>query len=266
MNFTVYLVYAPMKFLGSYKKRNLTGFVFEHPDFGKIFLGHFDPIHKEKNAHAQMKPIFAECNIVIGDLNSGWYRLTGRNKYNIVPLLQPGEFGHVYNPISYLPSVRPNPRDASIDMIISKYIQPVPIDVGVDFGRIADYSSPRDMMKDINFPSDHLPIKASLAGAGRIVVAFWNVADPIFWSQFYPDAMNGFTMAGENVRLNSIVEWVNRLLEGCDILGLAEVPISLIPKLQNLAGGREMQIKYTSEHSDIWRPNFPISQIVVMWR
>lgn len=254
--------------LGSYKKRNITGFALEHLYFGKIFFGHFDPIHKEPNLRNQMAPIFAECNIVVGDLNAGFHQLTSRNKYNNIPLLQPNEFAHVYDPISYLPPVQPNLRDVRIDMIISKRVQPIPINVGIDFNKITKYQSPRDMIKDINFPSDHRPIKAMLMDSekNKITIAFWNVADPLFWSEFYQNAMIGFSAKEEENRLKSVLSWIEQLLSNCDILGLAEVPISLISKLEELGTKYKMKIKYTSEHSDIWRPNLPISQMVVMWK
>lgn len=255
--------------LGRYKTRNVTGFTLEHTYFGKIFFGHFDPIHKEPYMRDQMAPVFADSNIVVGDLNAGLRQLTSRTKYNIIPLLQPNEFAYVYNPVSYLPPVQPNLHDASIDMIISRLVQPIPVNVGIDFSKIRKYQSPRDMIKDINFPSDHRPLKAILADTKKenmITIAFWNVADPLFWSEFYQNAMIGFSAEEEDNRLKLILSWLDKLLPDCDIFGLAEVPVNLISRLQELGKKYKMNIKYTSEHLDVWRPNLHVSQMVVMWK
>jgi hypothetical protein len=125
-------------------------------------------------------------------------------------------------------------------------------------------------MKELKFPSDHRPVKISInIDRNTLVLAFWNVSDPIYWSKFYPTALEGYELDDlkkEYDRLESILQWVDYLLENCDMLGLAEVPVRLISDLQVIAKKYNMRMDHISEHSDIWRPNEPISQMVVMYR
>jgi hypothetical protein len=260
-------------------KRNITGFGLVNPNFGKIFIGHSDPIHKVPHMYPQLQPIFSEYDIIVGDMNACWHRLILPNKYNSVSLVDANQH-YVYNPISYLTSVQPSdPRDARLDMIICKYEQPMPIDVGIKFDNFHKHKKPRFLMQELVFPSDHLPIKAYIVHPDNpkehLMIGFWNVADPIYWAQYYPKALDGFDLKGEDSnidlkkehsRLESILKWVNYLADDCDVLGLAEVPIKLIPDLQLIAKKYEFVMEYQAEHSDIWRPNDPISQIVVMFK
>lgn len=267
---------SEIQLLRSHHTRNVTGFGLDHLIFGKIFMGHFDPIHKVPEAYTQMIPIFEEYDIIAGDMNAGWHRLIQPTKYSKKPLVNSKKPGYVYGPISYLTPVQPSdPRDARLDMVICKYEQPIPINVGVTFDEFHKYETPRLLMKALEFPSDHRPIKAHIKmEEGQLILAFWNVSDPVYWSKCYPTAMDGYDLVAndgkidakkEHDRLESILKWVDYLLENCNILGLAEVPIRLIPDLQIIAKKYDKIMVYRSEHSNTWRPNDPISQMVVMY-
>jgi len=266
--------------------RNITGFGLSHPIFGKIFLGHFDPIHKVPEVYSQMQIIFNKYDIIAGDINAGWHRLIKPTKYNQKPLIDPKYPAYVYNPISYLTPVQPSdPRDTRLDMIICKYEQPNPIDIGISFNDFHKYKKPRYLMKTLGFPSDHRPIKTSITlelngTKETLILAFWNVADPMYWSKFYPtanleeyssneweglDDEQEISTKKEQARLKLILRWVDYLLEKCDICGLAEVPIQLIPDLMIIANKHNRKMENRSEHSNVWRRNEPISQMVVIY-
>lgn len=277
---------------GGHYKRNVTGFGLSHPTFGKLFVGHFDPIHKVPEVYPQMQAIFKEYDIIAGDMNAGWHRLIKPTKYNRKSLIDPKNPGYVYNPISYLTPVQPlDPRDARLDMVFCKYEQPIPIDVKVSFNDFHNHTTPRHLMKVLGFPSDHRPIKTSIDAVDDIgntktlILAFWNVSDPVYWSKFYPTALIGYELEGdstneieardekqgidmkkEHIRLESILQWVDYLLENCDVLGLAEVPARLISDLTIIAKKYDINIEHRPEHSDVWRPNEPISKMVVIYK
>lgn len=270
-----------------YHTRNITGFGLNHPIFGKIFVGHFDPIHKVPQVYSQMQIIFNKYDIIAGDINAGWHRLIKPTKYNQKPLVDPKYPDYVYNPISYLTPVQPSdPRDTRLDMIICKYEQPNPIDIGISFNDFHKYEKPRHLMKILGFPSDHRPIKTSInvelnGNNETLILAFWNVADPMYWSKIYPtanleeyisneyedlDDKQEISIKKEHDRLESILRWIDYLLENCDVLGLAEVPVKLIPNLKIIAKKYNMIMEHRSEHSDLWKASELISQMVVLYR
>lgn len=280
-----------IQFYKSHNTRNISGFGLDHPVFGRIFMGHFDPIHKVPDVEPQMRPIFEYYDIIVGDMNAGWHRLIKPTKYSKKSLINPKNTGYVYNPISYLTPVQPSdPRDARLDMVVCKYNQPLPIDVGVSFDEFHKHKTPRQLMRVLGFPSDHRPLKTSIEAEDDygekhvLILAFWNVSDPVYWSRYYPAALEGYELEGdgytdlagvddnaidmqkEHNRLESILVWVDHIMDNCNVVGLAEVPVRLISDLQMLAKKHGMSMEYRSEHSDIWRPNDPISQMVVMWK
>ena len=255
-----------LSFLESRHNKNVTGFGLSHPTFGKIFIGRFDPIHKSPTAHSQMLPIFNEYDIIAGDTNAGWHRLIKSNRYSRKPLISSSRTCYVYNPISYLAPVQPtNPRDARLDMVMCKYEQPIPIDVGVTFEDFHLHKTPRHLMQALGFPSNHRPIKTSITIAQKtMILAFWNVSDPIYWSQFCP-LNNDCDPIKEHERLVLILKWVDNLAENCDVFGLAEVPARLVPELQTIAQKHGFTMAHQEEHSNVWRPNNPVSQMVIMY-
>jgi endonuclease/exonuclease/phosphatase family metal-dependent hydrolase len=80
-------------------------------------------------------------------------------------------------------------------------------------------------MKEYNIMSDHLPVSAKIKKYGRDVsLCTWNIADPKYFSHFYPNANVGFEWITEEQRIYDLKEDINVLLEIHDIVGLQEVP------------------------------------------
>lgn len=257
-----------IQFLTNHRTRNMTGFGLNHSIFGKIFIGHFDSMHKIPHVYNQILTILENYDVIAGNMNTGWHHLItpfGNKR----PLINRKNLSYVYNPISYLAPNQPeDPRDARLDMVICKYEQPLPIEVGVTFDNFHEYESPRDLMKMLKFPSYHKPIKVLIKNnEDTLVLGFWTVSDPIYRNKFY-DSKNKVLeheLNNEHKRLELTIKWIDCLLENCNILGLADVPILLMDELKLLAKKHGMNIEHCSEHSDIWRPNEPIPQFVVMY-
>ena len=96
---------------------------------------------------------------------------------------------------------------------------------------------PRSTMADIRWPSDHTWVIAILRGRhAKLKVATWNTADPVYFSQFHPDAARGFGWQPEQARLASILYNIRRVFNNdVDIIGLQEVPAAILYDVVALA-------------------------------
>lgn len=93
--------------------------------------------------------------------------------------------------------------------------------------------NPRNLIKDMGLVSDHVPIEIIIPET-LSAVAF-NVADPILWSQYYPNAGQGFelTFEAEKVRQTKIFDLVQDYVREYDVVFLQEVPSELAKRLKN---------------------------------
>jgi hypothetical protein len=117
--------------------------------------------------------------------------------------------------------------------------------------KFASAMIPRTLMKRLppdGWPSDHTSVVATVKAMNgtSVTVATWNVADPFYFGQFFPDAQFGFGRevapltfvfdeAEEASRLRAVEAHVRRLLELCDVVALQEVPSGLVVRLLRIA-------------------------------
>lgn len=103
------------------------------------------------------------------------------------------------------------------------------------------------------WPSDHTSVVASVQVRGAsaaLVVATWNVADPWYYSKWWPDAAFGFDRAKEGERCDAIIEHLVVLLNVADVVGLQEVPSSLVSRLVRLGTNQKFEVQCMSRISD----------------
>lgn len=201
---------------------------------GYLFVGHFDPVHKEDHMPAILKKIFNINHVVIGDFNANAYHL---KLHKVID----NTYSHLDFP-SYLPDVPDNKRKMftpQFDNIVIKSPLKFTNDTkNMQMIQLPDqvYKNPRLLIKKLKLCSDHIPVQAVIVGGKeRLSVATFNVADPFYWAQYHPSASNGFDASKEDDRLKSVVTTVMKLAEVNDVIGLQEVPYSLLPRLQTLA-------------------------------
>ncbi len=86
--------------------------------------------------------------------------------------------------------------------------------------------NPRDLMKELGLLSDHIPLEVTFSGHN--IVAF-NVADPLLWSQYYPNSGQGFelTLEAEETRQQKLLTMVREYVSKYDVVFLQEVPTAL---------------------------------------
>lgn len=63
----------------------------------------------------------------------------------------------------------------------------------------------------------------------------FNMADPVFWSRFYPNAASGFEKLHERQRAPKLVDIVQLFLGKYDLVCLQEVPAAMAEHLHALA-------------------------------
>ncbi|KAL1510771.1 hypothetical protein AB1Y20_007057 [Prymnesium parvum] len=94
---------------------------------------------------------------------------------------------------------------------------------------------PRKLIETLDWPSDHTSVvaevKVARSSAITMTVATWNVADPFYFSKFWPGASLGFERRAEAARILSIERHVQKLLDVADVVGLQEVPVQLVQQL-----------------------------------
>ena len=112
---------------------------------------------------------------------------------------------------------------------------------------------PRLLMKPLGWPSDHTSVVAvvkSMSRTSQLTVATWNVADPFYFAEFWPDAAFGFDFDQEDSRLNAIEDHVEQLLSLADVVGLQEVPADLVERLVRCGSGLDFESQWVAAPSD----------------
>ena len=111
---------------------------------------------------------------------------------------------------------------------------------------------PRTLMKSWKWPSDHLPVVADVTTPNdkKLTFATWNVADSEYFGRFWPDAMFGFDWQPEDARLCDIMTHVAKLMEIADVIGLQEVPSTVVPKIVQMSTTQMAEVQWVAAPSD----------------
>lgn len=112
---------------------------------------------------------------------------------------------------------------------------------------------PGKLMTD-GWPSDHLPVIATveaMRGSTALTVGTWNVADPWYFSKWWPDAGFGFEDKAEEPRLDIVQGHVGKLLDLCDVVGLQEVPMPLVDRLVQLGMSCCFEVQWVAAPSQL---------------
>ena len=112
---------------------------------------------------------------------------------------------------------------------------------------------PRLLMKPLGWPSDHTSVVAVVKSTrltSQLTVATWNVADPFYFAEYWPDAAFGFDFDQEDSRLNAIEDHVEQLLSLADVVGLQEVPADLVERLVRCGSGLDFESQWVAAPSD----------------
>lgn len=211
-------------------------FTLHHSIFGPLTLGYFSafkeisllPFSQRTQAHSLLHDLFTHSSLVGGDLNSA----PGTIARLLAQLHLSAEYGNIPTYLFPAPHLFSPARLPCFDnflvfdpsLSISSFQSLFPLPVATD-------RDPRQLMSKLKSPSDHVPVTCHLEGVGDPqVLGTYNVADPVFWSQYYPAASAGFdtSPSGESLRLRRLKRIINRLFSVCDIFCLQEVPTSLI--------------------------------------
>lgn len=201
--------------------------------------------------------IFDAHAVVMGDMNCRWQFMIEEDA-----AVKATSHTHATRP-SYLPGMTNPSLDkytgkpravtpASFDMVVVTRplsVELLPKQLGAKF---TPCKLPRGLMQSIGWPSDHTSVIATARRGDGAVLTFatWNVADPIYFGQFWPDAAHGFDWQPESQRLDAIAEHVQQLLDAdCHVVGLQEVPSTLVSRLVVLGAARHYQVQWVAAPS-----------------
>ncbi len=231
-------------------------FLINTPTFGVISLGYFNAFKsidlmesKEKSiVQKNIVSLFKKSSIVAGDLNSTPFKI---NEF----LEKNGIKGTILSKPSYLfpkKYVRKEVELPSFDnfIVFDKSIKRHSTSSLIKLPEKI-MINPRKYMKQINSPSDHVPIIGSFNKKDKdIKISIYNVADPVFWGKYYDGAKQGFDVSqkGEDKRQIILSRLVEKIVKKTDLSFLTEVPVSFIGKIKEISKrlNREILIKDTT--------------------
>lgn len=234
--------------------------------------------------------IFDSHHIVMGDMNCEWRNMIGgapvdfgggvRNAQPMEAWVKPTTHAAAVRPGgTYLPGlqVEKTPRwkgdkvsiiPPAFDLVV--VTRPLSVELlakqpGKSF---PSAKLPRALIHKLppdGWPSDHTSVVATVKGqqcqgtAHTLTVATWNVADPWYFGQFWPDAAFGFgrgvdlktfDQPTEDARLRAIEAHVRQLLAAADVAGLQEVPSTLLHALVRLGIEHDCDVQWQAHPSD----------------
>lgn len=231
------------------------------PIFGVASLGYFNAFKsieflepKEKSiVQKNIIDLFKKSSIVAGDLNSTPFRIDEFLKSHKID-------GNILSKPSYLfpkKYVRKEVELPSFDnfIILDKSFEKCSISLPIILPKRLRIN-PRRYMKQIGSPSDHVPIIGSFSKKTKNVkISIYNVADPVFWGDYYDSAKEGFdtSQKGETKRQIVLGGLVEKVVKSSDLAFFTEVPESFIYKLKEISNkfDREILIKNTSHKGKV---------------
>lgn len=218
----------------------------------RLFAGHFDPVHKDPDALADVQRVFERHEVVCGDFNASDYHL---RKCGAFDSKGRGWTAAAHERVpTYLPNIDINatnrgfastkpvflPGLDNVYVALPARVSPLPaVARWVLPARVAADVNPRSLIRKLGLLSDHVPVGASIqmvpsdaaaavsaasgaAAPQRWTLATFNVADPFFWARFYPGADGGFDPKREPQRQEKLLSTIADLLERFDALALQE--------------------------------------------
>lgn len=210
-------------------------FVLEYPQFGSLALGYFSPFKEILNLPKSQQQevlgwlgdLFKSNCMVGGDLNSS----PGAVAKILGELNLEGRWSEVPTYLFSAPSLSEKAIIPCFDnfLIFNPAISDYSLEALIKLPETTS-KNPRGLMKELNSPSDHVPVISHLSKENdKLNVGFYNVADPLLWGKIYPTAADGFEMTarGESKRLQSLQYYIKILFKKTDLFALVEVPISL---------------------------------------
>jgi len=111
--------------------------------------------------------------------------------------------------------------------------------------------NPRELIRELGLASDHVPVIGYFVkGDKTLRIGTFNVADPVFWSKYYPAAGAGFDLGKEVERWERIEVLVEELKKRCDVVVLQEAPAGLA---RRLGGEARKMAKTERDERGFWR-------------
>ena len=234
---------------------------------GKLAVVHLERVGATENktiARTVYKHIFDAHDVVMGDMNTRW-------KFMIEETGAVDAISHSYATLqsTYLPGHRepatwpngdpkPGYQPPAFDLVVVKRplatscIEHMNDKHAVLGPKIPPLLIPRTFMKTTGWFSDHVPVMAKVRATvgAQITVATWNVADPHYFAQWWPDAGFGFEQDKEEERVRLVEKHVHKLLAVCDVVGLQEVPVAIVSSLIAHAVAMGFEVKWVSAPSE----------------
>lgn len=217
-----------------------------------MLVGTMATVHSEKvgevenqmHARTAYRWVFDAHGVVMGDMNTKW-----KYMYDNMAV----KHSHATLSGTYLPSknnwgnVCPYFGPA-FDIVIAQRGLTVDLPKKQLGPKIQKSATPRLLMESWKWPSDHLPVVASvtkvLSGGQQLTVATWNVAETEYFRQWWPDASFGFDWQPEDARLRAVMAEVTKLLAMAHVVGLQEVPCALVLRIVQLATANQADTQW----------------------
>lgn len=253
-----------MSATASITTKYISGISVHIPEFGRLFAGHFSPVHKEPLATQEVRDVFKEHDIVIGDFNALTRQLKTFCLYD--------SKWSSHSPPSYLPNIPRPPVRFSIPCFDAIYarqdsysVKAGPIDLFLLL--VVNGINPRELIASLG-GSDHAPVLAVVrnlvSGISKTVMT-WNVADPVFWSRFYSSSKEGFSLEHESQRQDGLFERVASYIRNYDVVALQEVPVDLAVRLTDSVGD-DVEFCVSEMHCSDAVGDSSRSRTVVFWK
>ena len=197
-------------------------------------------------------PLFKTTDVVLGDLNTTWQLMTDSTKGcwgNAVV-----NSSHATRRSTYLPGHTDTKPAAywppAFNLVVARRPLSVTLlkqQVGPNLQRT---KLPRKLIASHNWCSDHVPVIAVVrhpTTGAEVTVATFNVADPLYFGHFFPEAAHGFNhWENEKARLLAAFGIIKQLLGAADIVGLQEVPWRLVLGVTKLGVKQGFLVQWVS--------------------
>lgn len=215
---------------------HFSGQFFETP-YGMGFAGHFDPIHKEKGALAQILPIFEKFPIVVGDFNTTPRRLSKYigNNWHFTE-------SNTYNPPDFFDKEKKKTIKSDYTTLDNIFIKNKLVKEIKYYSTLFD----KKEKEEIITTSDHCPIVCKINN--EFIITTWNVSDPFFWCKKWESASARYNKANEEERKMKVMKIIYEMTEYSNIICLQEVPIDLYNQIAKIKGFSIQSVKTHSKY------------------
>ena len=243
---------------------------------GVLASVHLEKVDLARGVHAELArsiyPWIFDCHdVVMGDMNTTWRQMIGAEdptrstqskgstkrvaSIHSAAWVSAETHACVHRP-SYLPNAAREDRAAIEPAAFDQVIVTRPLCVELlksqPGKKLTSCKVPRSLMHSLKWPSDHTSVVAAVRNGDLIlVVATWNVADPLYFGRFHEGPEVGFEWQPESERLSAIEAHVTELLDCADAVGLQEVPADLVARLVRLGATCGFQVHWVAAPSQL---------------